>query len=277
MRFGVDVAQHQLEWPEILRRVRWAEDAGYDGAWVFDHFTALYGVADGPCLEGWTLLAALAASTSRIRLGTLVTGMTHRHPSVLAAEAVTVDHLSRGRLELAVGAAWNDEEHDELGIPFPDVEERMDRLEEGVQVLARLLTEDDVTFAGEHVELRNATYRPRPVQQPHPPIWIGGTGLRRLLPIAGRRADVWHGWADTPGELKEMNEILDRAAEGAGRDPSAVARASSLSISEPWDEVRRSYDWMAEGGISYLVVEWPTEGWSRMEEFTGKILPALRD
>jgi F420-dependent oxidoreductase-like protein len=275
MRFGLDVAQHQLTWDQILERVRFAEDAGFDGAWVFDHFTALYADPDGPCLEGWTLLAALAASTSSIRLGTLVTGMTHRHPSVLAAEVVTVDHVSGGRVECAVGAAWNVEEHTELGIPFPPIGERMDRLEEGVQVLALLMSGERVSFEGEHYRLDEALLRPAPVQQPHPPVWIGGSGRRRLLPIAGRHADVWHGWSDTPEELSEMNAIVDRAAEQAGRDPAAILRASSLSISEPWDQVKRSFEWMRDGGIGYLVVEWPSEGASRIGEFVERVLPEL--
>src|SRR6476660_8438435 len=124
MRFDIDVAQHQLSWPQLLDRVRWAEDIGFEGAWLFDHFTALYGDPTGPCLEGWTLLSALAASTASIRLGTLVTGMTYRQPSILAAEAITVDHVSGGRLELAVGAGWFEQEHRELGIAFPPVSER---------------------------------------------------------------------------------------------------------------------------------------------------------
>jgi alkanesulfonate monooxygenase SsuD/methylene tetrahydromethanopterin reductase-like flavin-dependent oxidoreductase (luciferase family) len=106
MRFGLDVAQHQLTWPELLERVRFAEEAGFDGAWIFDHFKPLYGDPTGPCMEAWTLLAALAASTERIRLGALVTGVTYRHPSILAAESVTVDHVSNGRLEIGMGAAW---------------------------------------------------------------------------------------------------------------------------------------------------------------------------
>jgi F420-dependent oxidoreductase-like protein len=275
MRFGLDVSQHQLTWDEILERTRFAEDAGFDGAWVFDHFSALYADPDGPCLEGWTLLAALAAATSRIRLGTMVTGMTHRQPSILATEVVTVDHISGGRVECAIGAAWNVEEHTELGIPFPAVGERMDRLEEGVQVLKLLMSGERVSFEGENYRLDDALYRPKPVQQPHPPIWVGGTGRERLLPITGRHADVWHGWADTPEELAEMNAIVDRAAEEVGRDPSEVLRASSLSISEPWDEVKRAFEWMRDGGVSYLHVEWPSEGPARLEEFVEQVLPEL--
>ncbi len=275
MRFGLDVAQHQLTWDEIFSRTRFAEEAGFDGVWVFDHFSALYADPDGPCLEGWTLLAALAAATSRIRLGTLVTGMTHRHPSVLATEVVTVDHVSGGRVECAVGAAWNAQEHTELGIPFPVVGERMDRLEEGVQVLRLLMSGERVSFRGRHFQLQDALFRPRPLQRPHPPIWVGGTGRARLLPIAGRYADAWHGFVDTPKEWAEVNAILDRATESAGRDPARILRASSLSISEPWDEVKRTFEWLQAGGAGYLVVEWPTEGRARLDGFVGKILPTL--
>jgi F420-dependent oxidoreductase-like protein len=275
VRFGLDVAQHQLTWEEILSRTKLAEDAGLDGVWVFDHFQALYGDPRGPSLEAWTLLAGLARETTRVRLGTLVTGMTYRHPSVLATQVVTVDHLSGGRVECAIGAAWNEPEHRQLGIPFPPVAERMDRLEVGVQVLLRLFTEDDVTFEGGHFRLDGATYNPKAVQRPHPPIWIGGEGRRRTLPIVGRYADAWHGWASNAEELAAMNGIIDRAAEEAGRDPSTILRASSLSISEPWDQVKASYEWMAAGGIGYLVIDWPTEGRTRLEEFLGNVLPTL--
>ena len=275
MRFGLDISQHQLTWDEIVARARLAEDAGIDGVWVFDHFKALYADPKGPTLEGWTLLAGLARETSRVRLGTLVTGMTYRHPAVLAAEVVTVDHLSGGRVECAIGAAWNEPEHRELGIPFPPTAERMDRLEEGIQILRSLFTEEDVTFEGRYQRLQGATYRPLPVQQPHPPIWVGGEGRRRTLPIAGRYADAWHGWAKDAAELQEITGIIDRAAEEAGRDPASILRASSLSISEPWDEVKADYDWMASGGIGYLVIEWPTEGQARLEGFLEHVLPTF--
>jgi len=276
VRFGLDISQHQLTWDETLSRARIAEDAALDGVWVFDHFKPLYADPSGPCLEAWTLLAGLARETERVRLGTLVTGMTHRWPSVLAAEAITVDHLSGGRVECAVGAAWNEPEHRALGIPFPSVGERMDRLEEGVQVLRALFTSDDVTFEGTYYRLENATYHPRPIQQPGPPIWIGGTGRRRTLPAAGRHADAWHGWAEGPAEYREMRAVIDRAAEDAGRDPASILRASSLSISEPWDEVRRAYGWMAAEGIGYLVIGWPGEGEGRLREFLDDVLPSLR-
>ncbi len=275
MRFGLDIAQHQLTWDELVSRARLAEDAGLDGVWVFDHFKALYADPKGPALEAWTLLAGLARETSRVRLGTLVTGMTHRHPSVLAAEVVTVDHLSGGRVECAVGAAWNGPEHRELGIPFPPRAERMDRLEEGVQVLRLLFTQDDVDFDGRHYRLEKATYNPKPVQRPHLPIWIGGEGRTRTLPIVGRHADAWHGEARDAAELAEITAIVDRAAEEAGRDPASILRASSLSISEPWDEVKAEYGWKAAGGIGYLVIEWPTEGRGRLEEFLERVLPTL--
>jgi F420-dependent oxidoreductase-like protein len=275
MRWGLDISQHQLTWDEIVARAHLAEEAALDGVWVFDHFKALYGDPKGPALEAWTLLAGLARVTSSVRLGTMVTGMTHRHPAVLAAEVVTVDHLSGGRVECAIGAAWNEPEHREFGIPFPSAAERMDRLEEGVQVLRLLFTEDDVVFNGSIFHVEHATYRPRPVQQRHPPIWIGGTGRRRTLPITGRYADVWHGWADDGAELAEMMAIVDRAAEEADRDPARILRASSLSISEPWDQVKAAFEWMVAGGIGYLMIEWPSEGRGRLEEFLEQVLPTL--
>jgi F420-dependent oxidoreductase-like protein len=274
VRFGLDVAQHQLTWPELLERVRFAEDAGFDGVWVFDHFKALYGDPTGPCMEAWTLLAALGAATERIRLGTLVTGMTYRHPSILAAEAVTVDHVSNGRLEFAVGASWFEKEHRELGIPFPPVAERIRRLEEGVEVIRRLMTEDGATYEGTYYRLESATYRPRPVQQPRPPIWIGGSGEQLMLPLIGRQADVWHAFGSAESLARKWS-IVAWAAEEAGRDPSSIVRSSSLSISEPWDEVRRRYDVLRDAGFTYLVVNWPSEGPARAEEFASGVMPTL--
>lgn len=273
---GVDISQHQLTWEELLRRVRFAEEAGFESAWVFDHFKALYGDRTGPCFEAWTLLAALAVATERIRLGALVTGITYRHPSILAAEAVTVDHLSNGRLNLGVGAAWFAEEHHELGIEFPPASVRAQRLEEGIEVMKALMDDDPARFDGRHYQLRDASYYPRPLQRPHPPIWVGAGGEKLTIPIAARRADVWHGFGST-ATLVRRSHLIDRVASDAGRDPQAITRSTSLSLSEPWDEVRRRADEVRQAGFSYLIASWPSEGWPRIEEFASDVLPRLVD
>ena len=276
MRFGLDISQHQQPWDEIVERARYAEEAGFEGAWVFDHFKPLYGDSNGPCLEGWTLLAALAAATSTIRLGALVTGVTYRHPSVLTAEAVTVDHVSRGRLEFGIGAAWFDGEHRMLGIDFPGNGERARKLEEAVQVAKLLMTEDGADFDGRYYKLRNASYNPKPVQSPHPPIWIGAGGEKLMLPVVGRHADVWHGFGRVD-DLARKSRIVDEHAEKAGRDPKEIRRTSGLSISEPWDEVRKRVEDLAEIGFSYLTVSYPSEGKPRLDEFVEKVMPQLSE
>jgi F420-dependent oxidoreductase-like protein len=274
MRIGLDTAQHQLLWPELLGRVQFAESAGFDGAWVFDHFTPLYGDPNGPCMEAWALLAGLAAATSRIRLGVLVTGVTYRHPSILATEAITVDHISNGRLEIGMGAAWHEPEHEQLGIPFPPLKERAERLEEGVQVMRLLMTKDRATFAGRHYQLAKASYHPRPIQRPHPPIWIGAGGEQLMLPIVARQADAWHAFG-SDDSLARKSRLLDQLAEKAGRDPKAILRSASLSLSRPWDQVRRRAAQLRAAGFGYLIAEWPSEGKRRLDEFVEKIMPEL--
>ncbi|TMC66743.1 MAG: TIGR03560 family F420-dependent LLM class oxidoreductase [Chloroflexota bacterium] len=274
MRIGLDTAQHQLTWTELVERVQFAESAGFDGAWVFDHFTPLYGAANGPCMEGWTLLAGLAAVTSRIRFGVLVTGITYRHPSILATEAITVDQISNGRLEIGVGAAWHEPEHEQLGVPFPPLKERAERLEEGVQVMRLLMTKDRATFAGRHYQLNKASYHPRPVQRPHPPIWIGAGGEQLMLPIVARQADAWHAFG-SDDSLARKSRLLDQLAEKAGRDPKAILRSASLSLSRPWDQVRRRSAQLRAAGFGYLIAEWPSEGKRRLDEFVEKVMPEL--
>ena len=274
MDFGLDVAQHQLSWEEIRRRVRFAEDAGFAGVWLFDHFTALYGDPEGPCLEGWTLLAALAAATERVRLGTLVTGITYRHPSVLAAQAITVDHASGGRLDLGLGAAWHAREHRALGIAFPSTRQRVERLEEAVEVIRLLMTTDGATYDGRHYGLQDATYRPRPVQRPHPPLWIGAGGPRRTLPLAARVADVWHTFGD-PAALARKSRIVDEHAQRAGRDPASIRRSTNVSLSQPIAAIRRDVEQRAELGFDYLIASWPEQGQERVECFMEEVAGPL--
>ncbi|HEX6419779.1 MAG TPA: TIGR03560 family F420-dependent LLM class oxidoreductase [Acidimicrobiales bacterium] len=273
MRFGLDVAQQRMPWDELVSRVRFAEDLGFEGAWGFDHFQPMYGEGPGEIFEGMTTLAALAGATSRIRLGLLVTGVTYRHPSVFAAQALTVDHASHGRLELSLGAAWYEKEHHELGIAFPPTAERFDLLEDALEIVTRLFTGEVVSYDGRVVSLREAQLRPLPVQRPRPPIWIGGSGPRRTLPLVARHADVWHAWG-SPNSLREANRRLDELAAEAGRDPSSIVRASSVSLDDV-DTARRNVAKWRDAGYGYLVCSWPEAGRAQVERFARDVLPGF--
>jgi alkanesulfonate monooxygenase SsuD/methylene tetrahydromethanopterin reductase-like flavin-dependent oxidoreductase (luciferase family) len=275
MRFGLDIAQQRMPWDELVRRVRLAEELGFDGAWGFDHFQPLYGEGPGETFEGMTTLAALAGLTTRVRLGLLVTGVTYRHPSVLAAEAVTVDHASHGRLELALGAAWFDQEHHELGIPFPPIGERAALLQDALEVATRLFTGDVVSYEGNTVSLRNAQLRPTPVQQPHPPIWIGGSGPRRTLPLVARYADVWHSFG-TPNSLRPAFERIDQLAIEVGRDPSDILRAGSLSLDDIETARKHATKWR-DAGYGYLVCGWPGAGDAQVDRFVRDVMSDFVD
>ena len=271
MQFGLDVAQQRMPWAEVADRARFADTLGFDGIWGFDHFQPMFGDGPGECFEGNTTLAAWSGITDRVRLGLLVTGMTYRHPAVFAAEAITIDHASGGRLELAYGAAWYDKEHTELGIPFPALKPRIDAFEEAVQIVRGLLTTDHFTFEGEHFSVLDATLLPRPVQQPHPPIWIGASGEQRMMPIAAKYADVWHCFGG-PKVLAPKSERFSGMAEAAGRDPASIRRASSLSLEDELDVIARKADAWERAGFSYLVCGWPPGGRATVEAFANRFL-----
>jgi alkanesulfonate monooxygenase SsuD/methylene tetrahydromethanopterin reductase-like flavin-dependent oxidoreductase (luciferase family) len=271
MRFGLDVAQQRMPWDELVRRVQLAEELGFDGVWGFDHYQPMYGEGPGETFEGMTTLAALAGVTSRVRLGLLVTGVTYRHPSVFAAQALTVDHASHGRLDLSLGAAWYDKEHHELGIPFPPLGERYALLEDALEITTRLFTGEVVSYDGNVVSLRDAQLRPEPVQRPHPPIWIGGSGPRHTLPLVAKYADVWHAFG-SPNSLREASERLDQLAVEAGRDPGDILRAASLSLDDI-DNSRKFAGKWRDAGYGYLVCGWPGEGAGQVERFAREVMP----
>src|SRR5580765_5943327 len=271
MKFGLDIAQQRMPWSENAARARFADELGFDGIWGFDHFQPMYGEGPGECFECNTTLAAWSGITTNARLGLLVTGMTYRHPAVYAAEAITIDHASNGRLELAYGAAWYDKEHTELGIPFPPLKQRVDAFEEAVQIVRGLLTTDAYTFEGAHYQVKDATLLPRPVQQPHPPIWIGASGEKRMMPIAARYADVWHCFGP-PEYLGPKSQRISALATTAGRDPSQIRRAASLSLEADLDGVTRMIDAWEAAGFEYLVCGWPSEGRDLVERFSRRVL-----
>lgn len=223
MRFGVQAMQAHIGWSEYLALGQELDrNSRFDFLWTVDHFMTVTDKSDNPHFEGWTALAALAQATRRVRLGCLVTGITYRHPAVLAKMATTVDHISGGRLELGVGAAWNQPEHRAYGFPFPPLKERMDRMEEALHLIKLLWTaEGPVTFRGRHYQLEEAPFSPQNRQRPHPPILVGGGGEKRTLRIAAQYADAvnFHGLPET---VRHKLEVLRRHCQDLGRDPSQI-------------------------------------------------------
>lgn len=227
MKFGVVPNQSATTWPDLL--AVWQEldrRSNFDSLWLMDHFVTGFGQefgSEGPCLEGWTALAALAQATSRARLGILVTGNFYRQPAVLAKQATTVDHISGGRLIFGIGAGWHEYESRAYGLNMPPLKERMDRLEEAVHLIKALWTEDRPVFNGKYYSLDRPPYNPPNVQQPHPPILVGGGGEKRTLRIVARYADIAN-VQGTPEEVARKFAVLDRHCEAIGRDPKSIRR-----------------------------------------------------
>jgi F420-dependent oxidoreductase-like protein len=223
MRFSVWPNPTQ-SFEEVAEIARHAEATGWDGLWYADHFMPDAADTSAPWPEAWTTLAGLAACVPRIRLGTLVTGNTYRHPAVLAKMAATVDHISRGRAVLGLGAGWQQNEHLQYGIGFGSVGERLARLEEACQVIRSLFAEKSASFEGQHYRLEAASLEPKPLQNPLP-LLIGGGGEKVTLRIAARFADEWNVWGDVE-TLRHKGQVLDRHCADVGRDPAAIQRSA---------------------------------------------------
>jgi F420-dependent oxidoreductase-like protein len=223
LRFGVHAGQQHATFDEYLTVWRTAEEAGLDWASVFDHFLPIQSDPTGPCFEGFTLLAAMAAHTTRLRCGIIVTGVTYRHPAVLANMAATIDHVSGGRMDLGVGAAWYEEEHRQYGIPFPRIGVRMDMLDETCRVLRALWTETRADFAGKHYTLTGAMAEPKPLQE-RMPLWIGGSGEKRTLRIVAEHADGWNTFFGDLAEYRHKLDVLAGHCADVGRDPGDIRK-----------------------------------------------------
>jgi F420-dependent oxidoreductase-like protein len=241
MRFAFKTANHNTTWGEILAVWREADDIEiFESGWLFDHFYPIWspqgpGDPQGPCLEGWTMLAALAQATERLRLGTLVTGIHYRHPAVLANMAATVDVMSDGRLELGVGAGWNEEESGAYGIELGTPSQRSDRLEEACRVLIGLLSQETTDFEGEYFSLHEARCEPKGPQRPHPPLVIGGSGEKRTLLTAARYAQHWNFLGGTPAQFAQKRGVLLRHCAEIGRDPKEITMSSHVWLNSASD------------------------------------------
>ena len=223
MRFALSTSQQNTTWERLLPVWRELDDIDvFESGWVFDHFYPIFSDPTGPCLEGWMVMAALAQATKRVRVGNLVTGMVYRHPTILANMAATLDITSGGRLELGLGAAWNEEEIDAYGLELGTLTQRFDRFEEGLQVIIGMLTQETTTFSGRYYDVTDARCNPKPVQQPHPPICIGGSGERRTIPIAARYAQHLNLGVPDVETFKHKREVLEQRCADIGRDPAEV-------------------------------------------------------
>jgi F420-dependent oxidoreductase-like protein len=218
---------------DVLERFwRDADDLGFHGVYNYDHFYGLYVLGQPlelPTLEAWTTLTAMAKVTQRARIGCMVTGVTYRHPAVLAHMAVTVDHISGGRLEFGLGAAWHEPEHLTNGIPVPSDGVRIAMLDEACEIIKRLWTEDSVTHEGRFWTLRDALCYPKPVQEKIPFV-IGGSGPRKTLRVVAKHADEWNAPAATADDYRRLAKILDEHCHEIGRDPAEIRRSVQLFV-----------------------------------------------
>ena len=238
MRFGIKTVPEHTSWGDMLDVWRAADEIElFETAWNFDHFYPIIGDGDGPCLEAWVTLSALAQATSRIRIGCMVNGVPYRHPALVANMAASLDIVSGGRLELGLGAGWNEQESEAYGIDLLPIGQRMDRFEEAVEVVDSLLSNEFTTFRGKYFQLEQARCEPKGPQQPRPPIVIGGAGEKRTLRIAARFAQHWNISFVTPDQFIKKNEILLTHCESVGRDSSLITRSVQIISGADQDPV----------------------------------------
>ena len=280
LRFWICTDQN-LPWPTLVERWQLYESLGFDSIWDCDHMIQP-SRPTGPYFEGWTTLAGLAARTERVRVGVLVSCNTFRHPALLAKEAITVDHISNGRLEVGLGAGWYVPEHEMFGIDFPGPAELVDRFREAVELIDGMLREEVTTFQGHYYQLKEALSRPGPIQRPRPPLMIGAKKTR-MLRIAAEYADTWNS-SGSVEELRERNEILNEHCAAIGRDPNTIWRSlygwASRLTSDPWESVESFQDVVGryrEAGVNEFIIDQPRpEQLPILERVAHEVIPALR-
>ncbi len=262
LRFGIQSSPQHVTYAELLALWQAADGMGYDTAWLFDHFEPISGDPYGACLEGWTTLTALCMQTRRLHAGALVFSVGYRHPAVLANMGAALDIASGGRLELAMGAGWNEREYRAYGLPFPPTGVRLRQLNEYVQVVRRLWTEPRANFAGEFYTLTDAPCEPKPAQRPSPPIWIGGQGEKVTLRIVAEHADGWDMDLAPLDAYRRKLDILSGHCAAVGRDFNSLRRMLHFSgiIAEDGAEVRARAEQLAR--------DWSTG----VDELRGRVL-----
>ena len=254
LRVGLKLSGQETTAEELRAVWRVADGAGFDHCWNFDHFAGLGGVPERDVFEAWSMLGAMATATSRVRIGCMVTGNTYRHPAVLAKAAVTVDHLSGGRLEFGLGAAWAEIEHTMLDLEFGTAGQRIARMDEALRMLKLLWSEERSDFEGRYYRLDGAIANPKPVQRPHPPIWIGGSGERKTLRVVAEHADAWNAPGGEPAEFARLSGVLDRHCGDVGRDPAEIRRTVQIGFRGDADDLLGKVESFRAVGVDDVIV-----------------------
>ncbi len=256
LSFGFKTAPQHTSYEAMLDL--WTEAdllENFEHAWLFDHFAPIHGDINGPCFEGWTLLAALAAQTSRVRVGIMVTGNTYRNPAVLANMAATVDIIANGRLDFGIGAGWNQYEHESMDIPLYAPGERIRRLGEACAIIKSLLTQPLTTFEGRYYQIREARCEPKPIQKPTPPFVIGGSGEQLTLRIVAEHADIWNFAGGTPDQFRHKVEVLRSHCQSVGRDPAAIRLSVQPPVNyEDIDATRKLVQDFVDAGADHVIL-----------------------
>jgi F420-dependent oxidoreductase-like protein len=245
--------QEGVSWDDWLALARACEQHGYEALFRSDHYGPVVAEEERGSLDAWTTLAGLAAVTSTVRLGTLVSPATFRHPSVLAKSAVTVDHISGGRVEVGMGAGWNEAEHQRYGFPFPPTRQRVDIFAEQLEIVHRQWKGEPFSFEGEHYRLVDSDPRPKPVQSPHPLLIVGGRGAGRSVALAARWADEYNTVSPTAEECRALRERIAEACEREGREPLPLSVMTRL-IRDPDDALRELTE-LAEAGVERVMLQ----------------------
>jgi F420-dependent oxidoreductase-like protein len=254
LRVGLKLSGQETTAEELRAVWRVADEAGFDHCWNFDHFAGLGGVPERDVFEAWSLLGAMAEATKRVRIGCMVTGNTYRHPAVLAKAAVTVDHLSGGRLEFGIGAAWAEIEHTMLDLEFGTAGQRIARMDEALHMVRLLWSEERSVFEGRYYRLDGAIANPKPMQRPHPPIWIGGTGERKTLRVVAEHADAWNAPGGEPAEFARLSGVLDRHCGDVGRDPAEIRRTVQIGFRGDADDLLGKVESFRAVGVDDVIV-----------------------
>jgi F420-dependent oxidoreductase-like protein len=262
LRIDIKAAQHDRDWADILAYAKDTDAiATFGGFWMFDHFVPINGHVEGPCMDGWTLLGALATATNRARLGLMVGCNGYRYPAVLAKIATTVDQVSGGRLDMGLGAGWFDLEYDMYGIPFPPPAHRIRELDEACQAIKLLWTQELASFEGKYYSLHEARHEPKPLQKPYPPITIGGGGEKLTLRVVARHADIYNVGSGTPEFVQHKNNVLDEHCAAIGRDPGEIRRSAQFYMRSAGEvsTIRELIEGYVAVGIDHVVVGMPPE------------------